>query len=422
MFNKLALALLPFSLLAQGNVQISGVVHITGIVQIPSGVPFIDCTFTPSFSCPQAPNLIATDPYSTVGGFTGYADSSERADPNTSTIWGTYSKPAVQPNAANCQAGSLSVGNNLSHWDGSAWQFNTQIFPSGQAITNGATGQINCISEEVPGLYLQNVSGTTYSYEAGLSYATSPGGAGFNDQPSTNEFYVRGCMGAPTCLSSATNQMLGWNAADGVHFPYSQNLSTLAVGSGCNKFNEPSLWVSGTTLYMTAGCGGPFQNVLYEFSTPNPQSHLGAWVWSYVGKMTVTPTQANGACQNTFGAKCGPNNLISSYEMALSQGGQPITVAEMSTGGVILGAIVFSMSSLTPPAFNLTSGGLPVVLGYATCSQCNSPTGAEVGSGYERTYPGGVMFTTQQVGCPAAAGCGTNNGTFNQLVDTHLKP
>jgi hypothetical protein len=397
------------------NFTISGNVTLSGYLTINS-VAFINCIFSPSYNCSQLANLFTSDPYSTVGGFTGYADSSLRADPNTGTVWTVYSKPAVQS-----PSGSLSVGNNLSHFDGTNWQYNTQIFASGQTIANGATSQTNFVSNEVPGLFLQNVGGTTYSYEAGLWYAVAPGGAGFNNQPSTNRFYVRGCSGPPTCLASATNQFLGWTDVDAVNFPFSQNLSTLAAGSGCKKFNEPSLYVSGTTLYMTAGCSDPYQYAIYEFSTPAPQSNLGAWTWSYVGKF-ITAAESNGVCAATFGALCGASNLISSCEMAASGvTGNPIMVCEQSTGGLIFGPIVFAMASLTPPAFTYTAGGLPAVLGYATCSPCGS-TGPETGPGYEPTYPGGVVMTLQQMGCPSAPGCGTASGTFNQLVNTGLRP
>lgn len=400
-------------------ISLSGNIALSGNVLLPNTVNAlsINCLFTPSFNCPQLPNLIATDPYSTVGGFTGYADSSLRADPNTSTLWMTYSKPAVQS-----PSGSLSVGNNLSSFDGTNWQFSKQVYASGQTITNGATGQTNFVSNEVPALIMQNVSGTTFSYEAGLWYSVAPGQAGFNNQPSTNRFYVRGCSGAPTCLSATGQQYLGWTDVDAVNFPYSQNLSTLAVGSGCKKFNEPSLWMSGTTLYMTAGCSDPYQYAIYEFSTPNPNLHLGTWTWSYVGKF-ITAAQANGACGYTFGSLCGPSNLISSCEMALSHAtGNPIMVCEMSTGGVILGPITFSMTSLTPAAFALNGAGLPIVLQYGTCSQCASPTGPEVGAGYDPSYSGGVVWTWQQIGCPAAAGCGSNPGTFNGIWQSGQRP
>lgn len=417
--KKLGLILLSTVALNAQNLTLSGNLTITGNVSF-NFTSFINCIFTPSYSCSQLANLFTTDPYSTVGGFTGYADFTVRGDVNGGTIWTSYSYPAVQTN------GSLGVSNHLSYWDGTDWQFKSSIFTSAQ-VTNGSTGLQNYVSNEVPALISQNVSGTSYWYEAGLNYLTPPGGSGYSSQPSTNRIYIRACSEAsqsagPSCLSSVTNQFIGGNAVDSANFPISQNFTPLAVGSNCNRFNEPSLWYSSPTLYMTLGCSDPFQYAIYVFSTTNPEAHLGTWTWSYVSKF-MTAAQANGACAASFGVLCGNSNLVSSCEMALAHSnGMPILVCEMSNAGVILGTIIFSASSLTPPVLNLNALGFPVILGYVTCSQCGT-TGPETGPGYDPNYPNGVIMTLQQTGCvPNGPGCGTISGTFNQGVNTGLRP
>lgn len=408
--NYLLIPLVLYAILAcaRGQNVILGNVVLNGYVQT-APVPFVNCVFTPSYSCPQLPNLFNADPYSTSGTFTGYADSTLRADPNTGTIWMAYSWPKVQTN------GSLGISNHLSYFDGTNWQFSNSVYTSA-TITNGATGQTNYVSNEVPALFLDNISGTTYSYQAGLWYAVAPGQAGYSNQPSTNRIFIRGASGAPSNITATGQQYLGGNAVDATNFPISQNLSTLVPAPICNRFNEPTLSKSGSTLYLTMGCSDPFQYQLYTFSTSTPQTCVLAnnCTWAYVSKF-ITPAESNGTCGATFGSLCGANNLISSCEMAKSViPGNLVMICEMSTGGMILGPIAFSMASLTPAAFNYGPSGLPVVLGWATCSQCGS-SGPEVGPGYEPTYPGGAIITLQQTGCPTS-GCGTTPGTFNQLV------
>jgi hypothetical protein len=388
---------------------------------------YIDCMFTPSYNCTQLPNLFATDPYSTVGTFTGYADSSLRLDPSVGGhVWMVYSKPAVQ-----ASDGSLSVGNNLSWFDGTNWQFKSQIYASGQQIPNNhSTPTLNYTSNEVPALIPYVVGGVVYWFEYGLWYAVAPGQAGFNNQIYTNRIYGRGCAqssitAGPSCLSSAATQFIGGNDVDAVNFPISQNFTTaFPQTSTCNRFDEPSLWMVGNTLYMTMGCSDPFQYTIYEFSAANPQVCVLAanCTWSYVANF-VTAGESNNACAATFNSLCGVNdNLISACEMALSHvTGNPIMVCEMSTGNTLWGPIVFSMASLVPPVFNYSAPHLPVILYYSTCSQCIG--GPEVGPGYEPTYPGGIVYTAQQTSCtPGAPGCGTTSGTFNQLIQTGQRP
>ena len=394
------------------------------LAQSISTLPTVDCVFSPSSNC--TPLLVSGDPYSTTGAFTGYADPSIRKDPNsTGMIWMAYSWPTVTTNMTKPIDIHLAYNNAGAGWT-NAGLANYVLYGS-TTVSNGVTGATDDqTASEVISLAMQNVNGTTYVYQAHLSYQIATGQVGPLGQPYTARLMVSGCAFAstaqgPDCLLNATPQYLGGSAINTTYWPISQNLTTLS-GSSCSKFGEPTVIMNGTTLLLNVVCLDDYSNY-YQFAANDANSNLGNWTWTYVGTWG-SKTDADSIC-SYFNA-CSESLFFNACELASSAYIGYLAVCNVDYNvsnqiNQVLGSVALAMGTLSPPSLSHVSGA-PQVLAYMTCSGCTAHgPGAPA---YEPEYDGGMISALVLTDCAAgSAGCVSTpgfKGEFTQLASTGL--
>jgi len=373
---------------------------------------------------------VTGDPYSTVGGFSGYADPTIRQDPQTGTLWMAYSWLHVIPGTtAGDNTNGIDTHVASSTDGGKTWIYQGAIYTS-QQVTNPISGQTDYTHHEVMNLLPQVVNGVTYWY--GIhSYYYVPAGA--NGGGSTTESYTKRweiamapgtATTGPMGLATATPQYLGQPInLDPQAFPVAVDLSNLnSELSPCNEYYEPSLILSDNNLYLFVSCttASDSQGSLFYavFKTPDPQDHAGNWSWTYVPQ---GPTQfANHSDAMSVGSYVGSGATYIT-QMDLAPSNKPgvllaiMTAAFNSGGKNSLGCVAAELAGIDPPAFVYNAQG-QVQVDAAITSPDSTPSGPGSCTYSPYSATGIIMAHRQGGNAPQ------NGGFFSFLMQSLLLP
>ena len=412
-----------------------------------SNISFSSMAMTNCLAAPVTCGALAIngDPYSTGGNFAGYADPTERMDPQTGTLWLAYSWPTVLGDGTKV----VNIDVAYSTDRGSSWSnaglANNGVLYSTQVEFNGYAGVTNHTSHEVMEIYPQVVGATTYWYGIHSTYDVPNGGSG-TGQTYTQRQVMAACAGTasqgPMCLSSAPPQYLGGSEDNQqAYYPTSVNLTTLSGLTGCTDFREPSFIiqsVAGTpTLYLFLNCGD--MSNYAQFSTPAPQSHIGAWQWTYSGATSYLPASsgfavtldAQSVC--AFLASCAYTNYLTQTEVSLAAGnipglpaGTPIELFDLvhmvAGAKVSSGIVVTALSRISPPSFVRTPSGAVRV--YAVIPSTDSLVCGPGTSTYDPASTStGVLVAHKLTNCTGGSpGCDAQGGLFTYLSASGVRP
>jgi hypothetical protein len=381
----------------------------------------IDCSVAANL-CPNTftTTALTSDPVA-AGGFHGYADPSERKDPNSTAIYYAYS-----------WAHSLSDGTHVvdlhlaqSLTSGSTFSYVGPLYQSTQVTQTGSTAysSINDTSTETVDLLPIPLTGTsagqTLWVEAHQSYLVAPQSGIYDQLNATSEIVVTAVQlanpaspGAGTSLlalgSPSTPQaLLAAVSTDPTRNP-TQNLASLSPAAAkCGNWGQAALWYQSGTLYLAVECteitgngnldGNELAHFLY--STTPAGSDASKWAWAYVGEF-LTGAQA---------AKLGtiegvPYAFFTEPEFALTRGGQLVLLATPSVFApqtsqqpvIQYGCRVIPVSSLSPSGIRLDTDattGAPVVTAKITENDLyTSPNEGPAACTYEPAAFNGIVM------------------------------
>ena len=222
--------------------------------------------------------IVQGDPYYTLpsGGasaFNGYADPSIRKDPQSNTLWMSYSWPNMHINGTVAIPG---VDNHLakSTDGGNTWTFVQILWPSVAGTNAPVPSQTGYMESEASNILpvLENNVMTWYGVRVNYFIANIAG----NNAVQNNSFQIKiakaATVGDLSTAPSAILTSIGTNAA----WPSDKNLNTLnAEVADVQIWNEPALYYENGTLYLTLvsfvydNAGAPImsRNNVYVFST-----------------------------------------------------------------------------------------------------------------------------------------------------------
>ena len=385
------------------------------------------CTTT-STPC-TAVNLDSIDPFSTPGGFSGYADPTIRQDPLTGTLWMAYSWTHV--------IGGSSAGSGTDVVDihvadstdgGKTWNYVGPLYTSEQ-VTDPVTGQVNYTAHEVMNLLPQVVNGVTYWYGVHNVYYVPVGGAGPNAEPYTKRWEIAmapgTATGGPMGLATATPQFLGENANTYPQdFTEATNLSSLnSEVSGCEVYYEPSLIISDNNLYLFLGCQPPDADPASEFyavfKTSDPQDNPGNWSWSYIPEGTTKFANQNDALSV---GRYFPNGTSYITQMDVMPSKQPGVLLAVATAAYVsgqnkisLGCFAAELASVDPPKFVYNSQGQVQVDAIATSP--DSQNGGPGSCSYSSASATGLLLVHKQT-----SNAPQDGGFFTYVMQSALLP
>ena len=391
------------------------------------GLTSADCTLT-STGCTQI-NLGVVDPYSTSGGFAGYADATIRQDPLTGTLWMAYSWPHTIPSGRPGVAGTQVIDTHVAFSvdSGRTWTYKGPLYTS-QPVSNPVTGATDYTAHEVMNLLPQVVNGVTYWYGIHSTYNVAPSGAG-PSQAYTKRWEIAMAPGTaangPMGLASTTPQFLGQNVNTyPQYFPASPNLSSLNPElSGCSQFYEPALVISGNNLYLFLNCwpsdDNPANKFYAVFTTSSPQTNAPDWIWSYIPEGATK--FANESDAASIGRYLAPGtNYITQMDIAPSaQSGNLLAIItgayDNSNGKNSLGCVAAELASVNPPKLVYNSQGQVQVDAFLTSS--DSQTGGPGSCTYSPVSGTGLILAHRQSG-----NAPQNGGFFTFLMQSGLFP
>jgi hypothetical protein len=281
----------------------------------------VDCSLT-ALHCPDsfsggftdAAAPLASDPIST-GGFHGYADPSERKDPNSNFTYYAYSWAHTLSDGTHVvdlHLASSANGGSSFTYAGPLYQSyaTTQSAPvsSAYAMTNDtSTETIDLLPIPLTG----SGAGQTLWVQAHQSYLVQPQTAIYNQLDATSVVSLTALQLAAPMAANAPTALLALTAASTPEARLgaaktdptrgiTQNLAALSSSTAkCANFGQPALWYQSGTLYLALECsedsgnGNIDANELAHFlyaATPSG-ADASKWVWAYAGEF-ATPAQA----------------------------------------------------------------------------------------------------------------------------------
>lgn len=415
------------------QIQMNGVTSSSAVTIAVSSEPGAepaqtDCMLN-SAGCVSV-NLDGIDPFSTAGGFGGYADPTIRQDPVTGTLWMAYSWPHTIPSDLPGTPGTQVVDIHLAYSTdgGKSWTYAGPLYES-EPVVNPVTGATDYTSHEVMNLLPQVVNGVTYWYGVHSTYYVPKGRGGPDSETYTKRWQISMAPGTATTgpmgLASAAVQYVGQNVNTySQYFPLASNLSSLnAEVSACNVYYEPTLIMSGNNLYLFLSCTPPNANPAGEFyavfKTADPQDHAGNWQWTYVPQGSVK--FANQSDAASVARYLGPGaTYITQMDIVPSK--QPGVLLAILTaaynnfqGKVSLGCLAAEIANVDPPSFVYDAQGQVQVDALIT-----SPDSEDDGPGSCTYSPfsatGMIMAHRQTSNAPQ------NGGFFTFLMQSLLFP
>jgi hypothetical protein len=390
-------------------------------------MPHTSCTLS-STDCSQV-DLSTTDPFSTAGGFAGYADPTIRQDPITGTLWMAYSWPHTIPSGSPRVAGTQVIDTHLasSTDGGQTWTYKGPLFTS-QPVTDPLSGQTDGTSHEVMNLLPQVVNGVTWWYGIHSTYNVPPGsGGGSGLENYSKRWAIAAAPGTadsgPMGLATATPQYLGQdNDTYPQYWPYAVNLSWLDPEvKNCPQFFEPSLVISGNDLLLFLACtptnaAGRFYAVYKTSAAPENGPN---WSWTYVPQGATKFANQKDAV--SVGRYLAPGaTYITQMDIVPSR--NPgimlaiLTAArDTAAGKLSMGCVAAELASVAPPRFAYDAAGEVQVDAYLT-----SPDSLDGGPGsctYSPASATGMILAHRQ-----SSKAPQNGGFFTFLMQSLLFP
>ncbi len=339
--------------------------------------------------------LVQNDPYFTLPGgsaspFNGYADPSIRKDPQSNTLWLSYSWGNIHTGTANI----IGVNTHLakSADGGNTFTFVKELWPSVAAVNATNTSQQGYMESEVSNLLPVSENGTVTWYGARLTYLI------YNQNGAAtlagNSFQIKiakaaspeELSGAPSCILTSAGTATAW--------PASKNLSTLNSDLyDVGQWNEPALYYENGTLYLAlvafvyqpGGEPNMSRHAVHIFATTTT-GDPATWQWSYKGKL----------CSATEAAELGAQRLTQ-IDMAKGTDGKLLLVATPDDYNTTekdydhKGCKVLEIKSLDNPALERDTNGKLKVRAVITASDANDLGSAA--STYDPASSTGLIFT-----------------------------
>ena len=241
--------------------------------------------------------IVPGDSYQVNPDFHGYADPSIRKDPNSDTLWFSYSFPHYKLHGTDWVP-SVSIHLSKSLDNGVTWSFEKKLFEP-IAMNNPAnTSQEGFLDHETVNLIPVSYSGEEFWCAARLNYFI-PKIGGFAARPN-NSFHIS-IIKAST-PSELTNGNVGTIGGNFTHSTWNVNSTLIPPDLISTYFfwNEPGLYFDSTLnkLYLVMAAfayNGSLPDLsksnVYVYSTV-PDGNPDTWAWTYNGKL-VGESEAN---------------------------------------------------------------------------------------------------------------------------------
>jgi hypothetical protein len=397
----------------------------------PTAANTIDCsvnadacpdTFTGAYT--TANSQLATDTIA-AGLFHGYADPSNRKDPNSTASYLAYSWAKTLSDGTHVVDLHLAQSTN----NGSTFTYVGPLYQSVQttqtstntysSVNDSSTETIDLLPIPLTG----SNAGQTLWVQAHQSYLVAPKGGIYDQLIPTNLISVTAVQltaaqeASPSqagtallALGAATTPeaRLGANGTDPTR-NVTQSLSGLeTITKNCSNWGQPTLWYQSPNLYLAVECteytGSIDANELAHFlyvTTPTG-SNASTWVWSYVGEFA---TKAQAAALGATAAENATYSFFTEPEFVATKSGQ---LAVLLTPGVFnlsptatqpviqYGCRLIPVTSLSPTGITLdtdTTTGAPVNLVKITENDLyTTPNEGPAACTYEPTGVNGIIM------------------------------
>jgi hypothetical protein len=318
--------------------------------------------------------------------FSGFADPCLRRDPQSGTLWltyswpnsktsGTYSVPCVDTHLASSTDG------------GSTFTFQGPLWPATPISNPSSPGQAGFQDHEVSNLVPVAENGATTWYAVRMDYFV-PAAAGYAGRPGDSFLLKVFKASSPAALATAPFGTLGC-AYTNPAWAVDQNLAALSPDlQDVSFWTEPALYSANGTLYLV------LQGLVYSGGQPvasrcrvhvfatQPSGLPSSLRWTYKGLLS-------GADEATVLG----GQILSQVEVARGADGKLLMIAtptDWSSSAqdyVHKGCAVVELSSIDPPVLArdtsgqlirrvaLTASDLPPLGGAASCYDPASDTG-----------------------------------------------
>jgi hypothetical protein len=407
-------------------------VALTGIgIASPTAADTIDCSVN-SDTCPDtftgayttANSQLATDTIA-AGLFHGYADPSNRKDPNSTASYLAYSWAKTLSDGTHVVDLHLAQSTN----NGSTFTYVGPLYQSVQTTQTGSTAYspTNDSSTEtidlLPIPLTGSSAGQTLWVQAHQSYLVAPKGGIYDQLNATNLISVTAVQLTPAQEASPSQAAIALLALGAATTPearlgaadtdptrnITQNLTTFNSTVGkCANWGQPTLWYQSPYLYLALECtenagsldGNELAHFLYV-TTPTG-SNASTWVWSLAAEF-ATPAQAA-----KLGATTAENATYSFFtepEFVATKSGQ---LAVLLTPGVFntsptatqpviqYGCRLVPVTALSPTGITLdtdtTTGALVNLVKITENDLYTSPNEGPAACTYEPTSVNGIIM------------------------------
>lgn len=378
--------------------------------------PSIDCTERN----PHCPQLAIAGDAPQLSKFRGFADPSMRRDPNTGTLWLSYSWPHTLPTQRRAlfpkfSKPDVAVDIHLarSNDDGGHWTYAGPLWQTSQVI-NPASKEENFLSHEISNMLPRNQNGKTTWYGIRFDYLVKPGKFIYS-QMYRFSYFALSMAATPLQLADAPSQMLGF-AGTAKELEPDVYLSALHPDlAECLSWLEPALTFQDNKLYLAARCmhfsrwgKAQAKKDFYAIFSVKPEGDIKTWQWQYNGKL-AGPAEA---------AELDNHQFLTQFDFARKSNGQLLGIVTTADPGgpqneLFFGCRVLPISSLEPPTLARDASRKLIVLAKITASDLNSSgTGA---CAYEPSADTGIIFTRKLIRDPI-------EGYYWDLHETGLKP
>jgi hypothetical protein len=303
------------------------------------------CSLDPS--CPEI--LVNGDPYATIGGnpspFRGYGDPSLERDPDTGTLWLSYSwLNVLVTNPGPSQLVDFGVETHLARSDDGGGSFDfVESVNQMTAVTHPDTAASGWESHEVSTLLNEGAGSWQMMW---LSYFDPPGATPFFDVR-----YERALGASPDAVGVPVEWARG-NATSAA-WGSQHNLSAIPQLADCVAFTEPALFAQDGITYLATNCvvfsGGVRQDAQERLVLLRQEANG----YSFVGNLL------DGQDAVDVGG-----TRIEQADIALSQTGEILLIATpiQSAEPNHLGCVVYEIADITTAAVLRDAGGEAVQL------------------------------------------------------------
>lgn len=339
--------------------------------------------------------IVPGDPYYTPPSgpntFSGYADPGLRRDPQSNTLWFTYSWPNYRIVNGN-RIGAVDIHMAKSTDSGATFSFVQNLWPAVQMNNPASPAQAGCLNNETSNL-LPVFDGTSVTwYAASFNYFIYNNGSG--NAYAGNSFQIRIYKAAsPQGLATATPSILGTYSLD-ASWGSIKNLAALSPELHSLDFwCEPALYYENGTLYLVLvsfdydASGNPIManNNVHVFAT-NPAGNPDTWSWSYKGKL-AGQAEAN----ELGGQRLSQTDIVKSRDGKLLMVASPDDWIATENDYNHKGCKVVEVKSISNPALERGTDGKLKVRAFISASDANA-----LGSAASTYDPGsntGILFT-----------------------------